>query len=148
MSINDESNEQHFINNSVGTSLIPNVSYNDCNQFSIKIITYNSYDFSTQMELVCEKCKKNHAFTSLREKPCRKCDINTKLTSAFLAIERGHAALETFSAILGIPCMDRTMFSKCLENLCNKNENAKAELQQISRDHVRRANLDSHLDLV
>ncbi|GFR05226.1 hypothetical protein TNCT_252641 [Trichonephila clavata] len=34
------------------------------------------------------------------------------------------------------------------ENLSNKNENAKTEMRQISRDHVRQANLDSHPDLV
>ncbi|GFU93929.1 uncharacterized protein TNCV_2453001 [Trichonephila clavipes] len=79
--------------------------------------------------------------------PCRKFDINTKLTSAFLAIGRGHAALETFSAILGTPCMDRKTFSKCLENLCNKNETAKVEMLRISREHVRQTNLYSHPDL-
>ncbi|GFU50343.1 uncharacterized protein TNCV_301721 [Trichonephila clavipes] len=120
--VNSESNEYHFINNSMWTSLLQNVPCSDCNQFSLNILTHNSYGFSTKMELVCEKCKKSygHAFTSQREKPCRKFDINTKLTSAFLAIGRGHAALETFSAILGTPCMDRKTFSKCLENLCNK----------------------------
>ncbi|GFU82663.1 uncharacterized protein TNCV_2900041 [Trichonephila clavipes] len=44
--------------------------------------------------------------------------------------------------------MDRKTFSKCLENLCNKNENAKDEMQQTSRDHVRQANLYLHPDLV
>ncbi|GFX83439.1 uncharacterized protein TNCV_4537881 [Trichonephila clavipes] len=100
------------------------------------------------MELVCEKCK--IIWTCLHQstrKPCRKFDINTKLTSAFLAIGRGHAALETFSAILGTPCMDRKTFSKCLENLCNKNETAKVEMLRISREHVRQTNLYSHPDL-
>ncbi|GFV81201.1 uncharacterized protein TNCV_4772302 [Trichonephila clavipes] len=147
--VNSESNEYHFINNSMWTSLLQNVPCSDCNQFSLNILTHNSYGFSTKMELVCEKCKKSygHAFTSQREKSCRKFDINTKLTSAFLAIGRGHAALETFSAILGTPCMDRKTFSKCLENLCNKNENAKVEMLRISREHVRQTNLYSHPDL-
>ncbi|GFW97186.1 uncharacterized protein TNCV_631911 [Trichonephila clavipes] len=147
--VNSESNEYHFINNSMWTSLLQNVPCSDCNQFSLNILTHNSYGFSTKMELVCEKCKNSygHAFTSQREKPCRKFDINIKLTSAFLAIGRGHAALETSSAILGTPCMDRKTFSKCLENLCNKNENAKVEMLRISREHVRQTNLYSHPDL-
>ncbi|GFY36686.1 uncharacterized protein TNCV_2566491 [Trichonephila clavipes] len=147
--VNSESNEYHFINNSMWTSLLQNVPCSDCNQFSLNILTHNSYGFSTKMELVCEKCKKSygHALTSQREKPCRKFDINTKLTSAFLAIGRGHAALETFSAILGTPCRDRKTFSKCLENLCNKNETAKVEMLRISREHVRQTNLYSHPDL-
>ncbi|GFW39843.1 uncharacterized protein TNCV_2420081 [Trichonephila clavipes] len=147
--VNSESNEYHFINNSMWTSLLQNVPCSDCNQFSLNILTHNSYGFSTKMELVYEKCKKSygHAFTGQREKPCRKFDINTKLTSAFLAIGRGHAALETFSAILGTPCMDRKTFSKCLENLCNKNETAKVEMLRISREHVRQTNLYSHPDL-
>ncbi|GFU90294.1 uncharacterized protein TNCV_2717521 [Trichonephila clavipes] len=132
------------------TSLLQNIPCSDCNQFSLKILTHNSYGFSTKIELVCEKCKKSygHAFPSQREKSCRKFNINSKLASAFLAIGRGHAAFETFSAILGTPCMDRKTFTKCLENLCNKNENAKAEMLQISRDHVRQANLYLHPDLV
>ncbi|GFT24138.1 uncharacterized protein TNCV_2063861 [Trichonephila clavipes] len=147
--VNSESNENHFINNSMWTSLLQNVPCSDCNQFSLNILTHNSYGFSTKTELVCKKCKKSygHAFTSQREKPCRKFDINTKLTSAFLAIGRGHAGLETFSAILGTPCMDRKTFSKCLENLCNKNETAKVEMLRISREHVRQTNLYSHPDL-
>ncbi|GFV39190.1 uncharacterized protein TNCV_1157751 [Trichonephila clavipes] len=147
--VNSESNEYHFINNSMWTSLLQNVPCSDCNQFLLNILTHNSYGFSTKMELVCEKCKKSygHAFTSQQEKPCRKFDINTKLTSAFLAIGRGHAALETFSAILGTPCMDRKTFSKCLENVCNKNESAKVEMLRISREHVRQTNLYSHPDL-
>ncbi|GFS70813.1 uncharacterized protein TNCV_1232121 [Trichonephila clavipes] len=47
-----------------------------------------------------------------------------------------------------MPCMDWKTFSKCLENLCNKNENGKAEMLQISRDHVRQAILYLHPDLV
>ncbi|GFT27418.1 uncharacterized protein TNCV_1275341 [Trichonephila clavipes] len=95
----------HFINNSMVTSLLQNVPCSDCNQFSLKILKHNSYGFSTKTELVCEKCKKSygHAFTSQREKPCSKFDMNSKLASAFLAIGRGHAFLETFSAILGTP---------------------------------------------
>ncbi|GFQ77099.1 hypothetical protein TNCT_494451 [Trichonephila clavata] len=64
--VNSESNEYHFINNSMCTSLLHNVPCSDCNQFSLKILTHNSYGFSTKMELVCEKCKKSygHAFTS------------------------------------------------------------------------------------
>ncbi|GFV06638.1 uncharacterized protein TNCV_2949601 [Trichonephila clavipes] len=148
--VNSESNEYHFINKSMWASLLQNVPCSDCNQFSLKILTHNSDGFLTKMELVCEKCKQSygHAFTSQREKPCRKFDINSKLASAFLTIGRGYAALETFSAILGTPCMDRKTFSKCLENLCNKNENAKAEMLQISRDHVRQAILYLHPDLV
>ncbi|GFS80300.1 uncharacterized protein TNCV_3447531 [Trichonephila clavipes] len=92
--VNSESNEYHFINNSMWTSLLQNVPCSDCNQFLLKILTHNSYGFSTKMELVCVKCKKSyvHAFASQREKPCRKFDINSKLAIAFLAIGRGHAA--------------------------------------------------------
>ncbi|GFR10916.1 hypothetical protein TNCT_322871 [Trichonephila clavata] len=39
--VNSESNEYHFINNTMWTSLLHNVSCSDCNQFSLKILTHN-----------------------------------------------------------------------------------------------------------
>lgn len=112
-----------------------NVQCSERKQCSLDILQHNSFGFSSKIYLVCKNCTKSygHTFTSEREHSSRKFDINPKLASAFLAIGRGHAALETFAAILGTPCMDRKTFAKCLENVWEKSENTKIEMLRLSR---------------
>ncbi|GBN44822.1 hypothetical protein AVEN_133514-1 [Araneus ventricosus] len=69
------------------------------------------------------------------------------VVEAFLAIERGHSALETFSMVLGIPSMDSKTFNKCMKNVCQKNKDIKFEMLELSRNAVRDAHMRENSNL-
>ncbi|GFU02192.1 uncharacterized protein TNCV_1547681 [Trichonephila clavipes] len=100
-----------------------------------------------------------HSISSKYRKP--KGRLNKRRAACIRNLEKGKSSAynvssdnkcdeistEAVPSTSGTPCMDRKTFSKCLENLCNKNENAKVEMLRISREHVRQTNLYSHPDL-
>ncbi|GFS85277.1 uncharacterized protein TNCV_75331 [Trichonephila clavipes] len=107
-----------------------------CTNCTLAIKQHHSMGYSTKMELLCESCHENYGsvFSSFKEEAKNSHDINSKLVSAFLSIDRGHAALETFSSVLNMPTMDRKTFAKCMHNLSVKNKEVK---KKCSKCHVK-----------
>lgn len=138
------STEYSLVSNSMWSNLLQKVPCSDCHLYKLNVLKHNSFGFSSKLELVCESCTKSYgyAYTSDREAPTNKFDINSKLAAAFLSFGKGHAALENFSKILGTPCMDRKTFATNLEDLFKKSEATTVEMLRVSREIVREANLD------
>nr|XP_042913580.1 uncharacterized protein LOC122273614 [Parasteatoda tepidariorum] len=114
-----------------------------CSQCGLQLVQHHSLGYSLKLELLCGSCGESFGttFSSCREDTNSSFEINNKLVSAFLAIGRGHAALETFSAVLNMPSMDKKTFSKCLHNLSVKNKELKVKMLEISRQIVRESHM-------
>lgn len=123
------------------SALLSKVPCGECKSINcLRVSTAQSYGFSKCLELICSECGHSFGktFSSAREEKSRKFKVNQNIVHAFLSIGKGHAALETFSMILGMPSMDRKTFSKCLDNLADKNIVIEKEVLQVSRDLVRK----------
>lgn len=84
--------------------LLQKVSCSECNNVNcLQVNTGATYGFSTKLEMICSACNYSYGstFSSSRIPSSRQFEINQRLTSAFLSVGRGHAAIETFSMILG-----------------------------------------------
>ncbi|GFU02771.1 uncharacterized protein TNCV_402911 [Trichonephila clavipes] len=114
-----------------------------CTNCTLVIKQHHSMGYSTKMELLCESCHESYGsvFSSFQEKAKNSHDINSKLVSAFLSIDRGHAALETFSSVLNMPTMARKTFAKCMHNLSVKNKEVKKKMLEMSRQAAREAHV-------
>ncbi|GBL96416.1 hypothetical protein AVEN_43730-1 [Araneus ventricosus] len=128
----------------IWSSLLKEVSCNKCESKTLNVHAKDSYRFSHNIAIICETCQHhyNSTFSSEREVSSRKFDVNNKFVKAFLSIGKGHAALETFSMILGIPAMDSRTFSIFLSDLVAKNKDFKKQVLDLSRDVVRGKYID------
>ncbi|GFT46549.1 uncharacterized protein TNCV_3184091 [Trichonephila clavipes] len=106
------------------SELLQKVPCKYCTNCTLVIKQHHSMGHSTKMELLRESCHESYgsAFSSFQEEAKNSHGINSKLLSVFLSIGREHAALETFSALLNMPTMDRKTFAKCMHNLSVKNK--------------------------
>ncbi|KAG8172590.1 hypothetical protein JTE90_015821 [Oedothorax gibbosus] len=107
------------ISREMWSDLLKNVLCSECGAINgLEIVEHQSYGFSTKVELICKRCDKSFgtSFTSERETETKSFSINNKIASAFLAIGRGHAALQTFSMVLGTQAMDRYVGALELQN--------------------------------
>ncbi|GBN26354.1 hypothetical protein AVEN_233389-1 [Araneus ventricosus] len=131
------------------SSLLKEVSCNKCESKTLNVHVKGSYGFSHNIAIICETCQHqyNSTFSSEREVSSRKFDVNNKFVKAFLSIGKGHAALETFSMILGIPAMDSRTFSNFLSDLVIKNKDFKKQVLDLSRDAVRGKYIDCNSSL-
>lgn len=132
------------------SSLLEKVSCSECNTVNcLQIHTGTTYGFSSKLELICSACNYSYGstFSSSRIPSSRQFEINQGLASAFLSIGRGHAAIQTFSMILGMPGMDKKTFSNCLDNLCESNAQVKNEILKFSNERVRNAHIELNSEL-
>lgn len=129
-----------LINNDMWSSLLAEVPCSECGEKTLTVITHYNYGLSAKIELICKSCshKYGSTFSSPREAGNRKFSVNSQITSAFLSMGRGYAALEVFAMMMGIPCMDSKTFTKCLDSLASHNIHAKAEILKMSRDIVKK----------
>lgn len=127
------------------SSLLSKVPCSICDSINcLRVLTGQSYGYSENLELICSECGHSFGktFTSVREESSRKFEVNKDIVKAFLAIGKGHAALETFSMILGMPTMDKKTFSKNVEVLSKNNVEIKTNVLKASRDLARKAHLE------
>ncbi len=129
---------------SVWSSLLKNIPCPDCKNTGLNVSeSCNSMGLSSKIGLNCSSCEKDFGsvYTSEREKESGTFNINNKIVECFLAIGRGHAALETFSMILGTPSMDKKTFNRCMHNICSQNKTLKFEMLTLSHQTIRNAHI-------
>ncbi|CAL1287631.1 unnamed protein product [Larinioides sclopetarius] len=131
------------------SSLLKNIPCHECKENTLQINQTSSFGFSSKIFLSCANCKKEFGsvFTSEREAEDKSFQVNNKVVEAFLAIGRGHSALETFSMVLGTPSMDSKTFNNCMKNVCLKNKHAKLQMLELSRNAVRDAHIIENPEL-
>lgn len=129
-----------FMNNDMWATLLCNIKCEECNLHSLNVESKQSYGFATKIELFCQNCGKvyNSIFSSPRESESKRFEANKKLVEAFLKIGKGHAALEVFSMAIGIHCMDKKTFAKCLSALYEEKKCFKNDILELSRNIVRK----------
>ncbi|GFS87595.1 uncharacterized protein TNCV_2941831 [Trichonephila clavipes] len=132
-----------FTHKAVFSELLQKVPCKYCTNCTLVIKQHHSMGYSTKMELLCESCHESYGsvFSSFQEEAKNSHDINSKLVSAFLSIDRGHAALETYLSVLNMPTMDRKTFAKCMHNLSVKNKEVKKKMLEMSRQAAREAHV-------
>lgn len=134
-----------IVHESAWVSLLQKVPCSECNTSNcLQIEVGKSFGYSIKLELICKNCKHSYGttYSSTRMSGGGQFEINKKLVDAFLSIGKGHAALETFSMVLGMKSMDKKTFSKCLDNLSDNNFLMRENVLSTSRDLVRKAHME------
>lgn len=105
----------------------------------------NNFGYCSKLTLKCSSCGliTGTSYTSQRVEDSNRFDINNKMVSAFIAVGKGHSALETFSMALGMPTMDSKTFQRCFSSVIEQKSKLKDEMFKISRETVRKVYLEA-----
>lgn len=93
----------------------------DCGLKSMEIISETRIGFTSKFNIKCKMC--NLSFLVYNDNPVDDMDLNTAAVAGTVAIGCGHSQLTEITASLGIPPMNKQLFSSKLEVVHKKWEN-------------------------
>jgi hypothetical protein len=133
-----------IMHQSMWCELLKNQICNECGEKNLTVKHLGEYGYSAKLELTCMSCNNvsGTSFSSPRLQDSKKFVINKNVVEAFLCIGKGHAAMEAFSMILGVPVMDRKTFDKYLQQLAEEGKKMKENVLQAARIKVRQERAD------
>ena len=120
-----------------------------CGSSNLCIEMQYSMAFAYKLITKCRNCQVvcNEMFTSPRvpsnESSRPPFDVNRRIVNGFLEIGKGHAAIEQFSMMTGLPIMSTSTYSDHLKNIADDNVKLKEVILKLSHSAIRKAHRDT-----